>query len=64
MESKQLAPVSRERTGFEWRLYTDMLVTRLFEEACSRWEREKKMSAQNPFGDLFALRGQMNFLAA
>lgn len=53
MESKQLAPVSRERSGVEWRLYTDMLVTRLFEEACIRWEREKKMSAQ-----VFPSRGQ------
>jgi acetoin:2,6-dichlorophenolindophenol oxidoreductase subunit alpha len=53
MESKQQAPVSRERSGVEWRLYTDMLVTRLFEEACVRWEQERKMSAQ-----VFPSRGQ------
>ncbi len=53
MESKQQAAVSRERSGVEWRLYTDMLVTRLFEEACVRWEQEGKMSAQ-----VFPSRGQ------
>jgi TPP-dependent pyruvate/acetoin dehydrogenase alpha subunit len=53
MESEQLAQVSHERRGVEWRLYTDMLVTRLFEEACVRWEHEGKMSAQ-----VFPSRGQ------
>ena len=39
--------------GLEWRLYKYMLVTRLFEEACIRWEHEGKMSAQ-----VFPSRGQ------
>jgi len=39
--------------NLEWRLYTHMLVTRLFEEACIRWEHEGKMSAQ-----VFPSRGQ------
>ena len=30
----------------EWRLYRNMLVTRLFEEALIRWEQEGKISAQ------------------
>ena len=30
----------------EWRLYTEMLTTRVFEEALVRWEHEKKHSAQ------------------
>jgi TPP-dependent pyruvate/acetoin dehydrogenase alpha subunit len=30
----------------EWRLYHDMLVTRLFEEALLRWEHEGKIAAQ------------------
>jgi acetoin:2,6-dichlorophenolindophenol oxidoreductase subunit alpha len=30
----------------EWRLYRNMLVTRLFEEALVRWEQEGKISAQ------------------
>ena len=41
------------RNNIEWRLYRDMLVTRLFEEACIRWEHEGKMSAQ-----VFPSRGQ------
>ena len=39
MESIQ-SPLDRDRqNNIEWRLYKDMLVTRLFEEACIRWER-------------------------
>ena len=53
MESKQVAKASHERSDVAWRLYTDMLVTRLFEEACVRWEQEGKMSAQ-----VFPSRGQ------
>jgi TPP-dependent pyruvate/acetoin dehydrogenase alpha subunit len=41
------------RNNIEWRLYRDMLVTRLFEEGCIRWEHEGKMSAQ-----VFPSRGQ------
>ena len=41
------------RNNIEWRLYRGMLVTRLFEEACIRWEHEGKMSAQ-----VFPSRGQ------
>jgi pyruvate dehydrogenase E1 component alpha subunit len=37
--------VDRENS-LEWRLYHDMLVTRLFEEALIRWEHEGKISAQ------------------
>ncbi len=33
-------------TTIEWRLYTKMLTTRIFEEALVRWEHEKKHSAQ------------------
>jgi pyruvate dehydrogenase E1 component alpha subunit len=32
--------------NIEWRLYHNMLVTRLFEEALVRWEREGKIAAQ------------------
>src|SRR5947199_10841091 len=39
--------------GLEWSLYNNMLVTRLFEEACIRWEHEGKMWAQ-----VFPSRGQ------
>ena len=34
------------QTSLEWRLYRDMLRTRLFEEALIRWEHEGKISAQ------------------
>jgi TPP-dependent pyruvate/acetoin dehydrogenase alpha subunit len=46
MELTQLhSNVDRENT-LEWRLYHDMLVTRLFEEALIRWEHEGTISAQ------------------
>jgi TPP-dependent pyruvate/acetoin dehydrogenase alpha subunit len=35
-----------QQTSLEWRLYDDMLLTRLFEEALIRWEHEGKISAQ------------------
>ena len=38
---------------FEWRLYSNMLTTRLFEESCIPWEHEGKISAQ-----VFPSRGQ------
>jgi len=38
---------SREQANrIEWRLYTKMLTTRVFEEALVRWEHEKKHAAQ------------------
>jgi TPP-dependent pyruvate/acetoin dehydrogenase alpha subunit len=37
---------SNPQGNVEWRLYTGMLVTRLFEEALLRWEQEGKISAQ------------------
>lgn len=53
MESTQTTVNPDRRNTIEWRLYTDMLVTRLFEEASIRWEHEGKMSAQ-----VFPSRGQ------
>ena len=48
------SPLDSDRDSrLEWRLYANMLVTRLFEEACIRWEHEGKMSAQ-----VFPSRGQ------
>ncbi len=35
-----------QQTSLEWRLYHDMLLTRLFEDALIRWEHEGKISAQ------------------
>ena len=35
-----------QRDGIEWRLYQNMLTTRIFEEALVRWEHEGKISAQ------------------
>jgi TPP-dependent pyruvate/acetoin dehydrogenase alpha subunit len=37
---------SDRQNSIEWRLYRNMLVTRLFEEALLRWEHEGKISAQ------------------
>ena len=46
MESTQ-SPIGLElQESVDRRLYRGMLVTRLFEEALIRWEREKKISAQ------------------
>jgi TPP-dependent pyruvate/acetoin dehydrogenase alpha subunit len=53
MDSTQSPTVTDRPPGLEWRLYKYMLVTRLFEEACIRWEHEGKMSAQ-----VFPSRGQ------
>ncbi|HEX5020393.1 MAG TPA: thiamine pyrophosphate-dependent dehydrogenase E1 component subunit alpha [Candidatus Binatia bacterium] len=39
-------PTSDHRNRIEWRLYHNMLVTRLFEEALIRWEHEGKITAQ------------------
>jgi pyruvate dehydrogenase E1 component alpha subunit len=53
MTTAQDSSENERRDSVEWRLYRDMLVTRLFEEACIRWEHEGKMSAQ-----VFPSRGQ------
>src|SRR5262249_31999399 len=53
MESTQSSVNLDRQDNIEWRLYRNMLVTRLFEEACIRWEHEGKMSAQ-----VFPSRGQ------
>jgi len=53
MDSTQSSILADRPPGLEWRLYTHMLITRLFEEACIRWEHEGKMSAQ-----VFPSRGQ------
>src|SRR5262245_66141311 len=53
MESTQSSVNLDRQDNIEWRLYRNMLVTRLFEEACIRWEHEGKMSAQ-----VFPRRGQ------
>ena len=53
MEPPQTPLGIDRQNSIEWRLYRDMLVTRLFEEACIRWEHEGKMSAQ-----VFPSRGQ------
>ena len=53
MDSTQSPKASARPPGLEWNLYTNMLTTRLFEEACIRWEHEGKMSAQ-----VFPSRGQ------
>ena len=46
MESTQPPAGFENRNSIEWRLYRDMLVTRLFEEALIRWEHEGKISVQ------------------
>ncbi len=46
MEQPRDQGFNEGQKGLEWRLYQDMLVTRLFEEALVRWEHEGKISAQ------------------
>ncbi|MBI1997562.1 MAG: thiamine pyrophosphate-dependent dehydrogenase E1 component subunit alpha [Deltaproteobacteria bacterium] len=46
MTSMQSAQDFDHQNGLEWRLYTGMLTTRLFEDALIRWEHEGKISAQ------------------
>ena len=53
MTSSRSATDFDGESSIEWRLYTGMLVTRLFEEALLRWEHEGKISAQT-----FPSRGQ------
>jgi TPP-dependent pyruvate/acetoin dehydrogenase alpha subunit len=44
--SAELTERNDRQTRIEWRLYLNMLVTRLFEEALIRWEHEGKIAAQ------------------
>ena len=46
MTSRNSSNDKDQRSSIEWRLYTNMLTTRLFEEALVRWEHEGKHSAQ------------------
>jgi TPP-dependent pyruvate/acetoin dehydrogenase alpha subunit len=46
MSLTQLRTSGDRENSLEWRLYHDMLLTRLFEEALIRWEHEGKISAQ------------------
>ena len=46
MALTQLRTSGDRENGLEWRLYRDILLTRLFEEALIRWEHEGKISAQ------------------
>ena len=41
----KIADAGRQ-SAIEWKLYLNMLTTRLFEEALVRWEQEGKLSAQ------------------
>ena len=53
MGAEQLSVTSDQQKGVPWRLYHNILVTRLFEDACMRWRKEGKISAQ-----IFPSRGQ------
>jgi TPP-dependent pyruvate/acetoin dehydrogenase alpha subunit len=46
MALTQLRTSGDRENSLEWRLYRDILLTRLFEEALIRWEHEGKISAQ------------------
>ncbi len=46
MTSRNSSNDKDQRNSIEWRLYTNMLTTRVFEEALVRWEHEGKHSAQ------------------
>lgn len=46
MEQTQYQGFNERQKGLEWRLYQNMLTTRLFEEALVRWENEGRISAQ------------------
>jgi len=46
MTSTIVSHEKHQQNTLEWRLYHDMLVTRLFEEALIRWEHEGKIGAQ------------------
>jgi TPP-dependent pyruvate/acetoin dehydrogenase alpha subunit len=46
MTATEATPDVGNRSAIEWKLYVNMLTTRLFEEALVRWEHEGKISAQ------------------
>ena len=46
MIATETTPDVGNRSAIEWKLYVNMLTTRLFEEALVRWEHEGKISAQ------------------
>ncbi len=46
MTSENISNDKDQQNSIEWRLYTNMLTTRVFEEALVRWEHEGKHSAQ------------------
>ena len=46
MTSRNSSNDKDQRSSIEWRLYTNMLTTRVFEEALVRWEKGGKHSAQ------------------
>ncbi len=46
MEQPRYQGFNERQKGLEWRLYQNMLTTRLFEDALIRWEHEGKISAQ------------------
>ena len=46
MTSNIISHEKSQQSSIEWRLYQNMLITRLFEEALLRWEHEGKISAQ------------------
>ena len=46
MSSTQSSVIHQSYDSIEWRLYQNMMTTRLFEEALIRWEHDGKISAQ------------------
>ena len=46
MTATRTTPDAGSRSAIEWKLYVNMLTTRLFEEALVRWEHQGKISAQ------------------
>ena len=46
MTATEATPDVGNRSAVEWKLYVNMLTTRLFEEALVRWEHEGKLFAQ------------------
>ena len=46
MEQPRYQGFNERQKGLEWRLYQNMLTTRLFEDALIRWEHQGKISAQ------------------
>lgn len=46
MTATEATPDVGNQSAIEWKLYVNMLTTRLFEEALVRWEHEGKISAQ------------------